>query len=44
MTLTVNATPTREGARDVRYQPLASEQSLHYLDWVLGNLEPGRRR
>ncbi|PWB74638.1 MAG: peptidase S41 [Holophagae bacterium] len=39
VTLTVSSKPTREGAREVRYQPLASEQSLHYLDWVLGNLE-----
>ena len=39
VTLTVSSKPTREGARDVRYQPVASEQSLHYLDWVLGNLE-----
>jgi tricorn protease len=39
VTLTVNSKPTREGAREVRYQPLASEHSLHYLDWVLGNLD-----
>jgi len=39
VTLTVSSKPSREGAREVRYQPLASEQSLHYLDWVLGNLD-----
>ena len=36
---TVNDTPSLEGARVVRYEPLSSESSLVYLDWVLGNLE-----
>ena len=39
VTLTVNSKPTREGAREVRYEPITSEQSLRYLDWVLGNMD-----
>ena len=39
VTWTVNGRPTFEGARTVRYEPVGSEQSLVYLDWVLGNLE-----
>lgn len=37
VTLTVNSRPTKEGAREVSYEPLTSEADLVYLDWVLGN-------
>jgi tricorn protease len=37
VTLTLNATPATTGARTVTFQPLASEESLLYLDFVLGN-------
>ena len=37
VTLTVNSQPSFEGAREVTYVPRASESSLLYLDWVLGN-------
>ena len=37
MTLTLNATPSATGARTVTFQPLASEESLVYLDWVQTN-------
>ncbi len=36
---TVNDAPTMDGSRVVRYEPVASEASLLYLDWVLANLE-----
>jgi tricorn protease len=39
VTLTVNTSPTAEGARDVTYRPITSEASLRYLDWVLANIE-----
>ena len=39
MTLTLNATPSATGARTVTFQPLASEESLVYLDWVQTNRE-----
>jgi len=39
VTLTVNASPSTEGAHDVTYRPIRSEASLRYLDWVLGNLD-----
>ena len=39
VTLTVNAQPSFQGAREVAYQPITSEQSLLYLDWVRGNRE-----
>ena len=39
VTLTVNSTPSMAGARKVTYDPVTSEASLRYLDWVLGNLE-----
>lgn len=32
--LTLNATPSFEGARKVRYVPIRSESDLMYLDWV----------
>ena len=35
--LTLNDKPTAEGAREVRYQPIANEDNLRYLDWVLAN-------
>ena len=34
MTLLVNRTPAREGARSVTVKTVASEQGLRYLDWV----------
>ena len=34
VTLLVNRTPTREGARSVTVRTVASEQGLRYLDWV----------
>jgi tricorn protease len=39
VTLTVNSTPSFEGAREITYVPRRSEGSLVYLKWVLGNLE-----
>ncbi len=39
VTLTVNGSPTSEGARRVTYRPVESEESLIYLDWVLHNYE-----
>jgi tricorn protease len=37
ITLTVNNRPTMEGARKVSYRPVANEQNLVYLNWVLAN-------
>lgn len=37
--LTVNKTPTMQGARTVSYRPILDEQNLIYLDWVNGNRE-----
>jgi tricorn protease len=37
VTLTLNATPSDAGARTVTFQPVASEESLIYLDWVQTN-------
>jgi len=37
VTLTLNATPSSTGARTVTFQPISSEESLIYLDWVLDN-------
>lgn len=37
VTLTVNGTPTTQGARTVTFRPLTDEGNLIYLDWVLGN-------
>ena len=39
VTFTVNDKPNLAGARQVSYRPIASEQSLLYLDWVRGNRE-----
>ncbi|MCB1129206.1 MAG: PDZ domain-containing protein, partial [Verrucomicrobiae bacterium] len=39
VTLEVNAQPTREGARKTVVIPTDDEQPLHYLKWVLGNVE-----
>jgi tricorn protease len=39
VTLTLNATPTAQGARKVTYRPLDDESDLLYLQWVLGNRE-----
>ncbi|HEX5757625.1 MAG TPA: S41 family peptidase [Thermoanaerobaculia bacterium] len=35
--LTLNDRPVREGAREVTFQPLASEEDLLYFEWVEGN-------
>ena len=35
--LTVNRTPSIEGARTVTYRPITDEGNLIYLDWVNGN-------
>ena len=37
--LRVNAEPKDDGARDEVVVPTADEQPLHYLDWVLRNIE-----
>ncbi|HBL27747.1 MAG TPA: peptidase S41 [Acidobacteria bacterium] len=37
VTLTLNDKPRPEGARRVTFQPVASEQSLLYLEWVNAN-------
>jgi len=39
VTLTLNAKPTLEGARKVTYNPILSEASLEYLDFVLTSKE-----
>lgn len=39
VTLTLNAKPSLEGARQVTYQPIQSEASLRYLDFVLRSKE-----
>ncbi len=43
VTLTVNSTPSFEGARKVQYRPIDDESSLLYLDWVVGNMEKVER-
>lgn len=35
--LTLNKTPTMQGARTVSYRPITDETNLIYLDWVNGN-------
>jgi tricorn protease len=37
--LTVNGSPTLDGARKVSYRPITSETELIYLDWVTSNRE-----
>jgi tricorn protease len=37
VTLTLNIRPAPDGARQVTYQPIHSESTLLYLDWVEGN-------
>ncbi len=37
VTLTLSATPSRAGAREVTYRPIDGERPLLYLDWVAGN-------
>jgi tricorn protease len=39
VTLTLNAKPTFEGARQVTYRPIDSDASLRYLDFVLHSRE-----
>ncbi|HET8781876.1 MAG TPA: S41 family peptidase, partial [Pyrinomonadaceae bacterium] len=35
--LTLNKTPTMQGARTVSYRPITDEGNLIYLDWIEGN-------
>jgi tricorn protease len=35
--LTINKTPTMQGARTVSYRPITDEQNLIYMDWVTHN-------
>jgi tricorn protease len=37
VTLTVNGSPSMQGAREVTFNPVGSEADLVYLDWVEGN-------
>jgi tricorn protease len=37
VTLKVNARPTMDGARDITFRPVTSEEDLMYLDWVSAN-------
>jgi tricorn protease len=37
VTLTVNSEPDSDGARNVTYRPITSEESLLYLEWVREN-------
>jgi len=39
VTLTLNSSPSRAGAREISYEPLRSEASLRYLGWVLNNYD-----
>jgi tricorn protease len=39
VTLTLNSTATKTGAREATYEPVRSEASLRYLNWVLGNYD-----
>jgi len=39
VTLTLNSSPSAEGSRETSYEPLSSEASLRYLNWVLGNYD-----
>jgi tricorn protease len=39
VTLTLNATPSLEGARRTTYRPIASEEPLLYLEWTSANRE-----
>jgi tricorn protease len=35
--LTINKTPTMQGARTISYRPITDEQNLIYMDWVTHN-------
>jgi tricorn protease len=37
VTLTVNSSPTMNGARQISYRPITDESNLIYLDWVNAN-------
>jgi len=39
VTLTLNDRPRAEGARQVTFRPVATEENLIYLEWVTGNRE-----
>ena len=47
VTLTVNDSPELDGSREITYDPIYSEASLRYLDWVHDRfpdrLEPAER-
>jgi tricorn protease len=38
VTFSVNSKPDEKGARDVTFNPIRSERSLTYLNWVLANM------
>ncbi len=37
VTLTLNSTPSMNGARRVSFRPISNESNLVYLDWILAN-------
>ncbi len=37
--MTVNSKPTLDGAREITFRPIETEEHLIYLDWVNGNRE-----
>ena len=37
VSLTVNSTPSMQGARIISYRPITDESNLIYLDWIEGN-------
>jgi len=39
VTLTLNARPSMDGARQVTFTPIFNESDLLYLNWVLGNVD-----
>jgi len=39
VSLTLNGTPTPQGARETVVVPVEDERGLYYLDWVQGNLD-----
>ena len=39
VSLTLNKTPSMQGARTVSYRPITDESNLYYLDWTVGNRE-----
>jgi tricorn protease len=39
VTFTVNSKPEDKGSREVKFNPIRSERSLVYLNWVVANME-----